>query len=238
MLPDPYYADDSVTLYHADCMEILPHLVGTADLVFTSPPYNKGGGSSTGREWSALANGYGCHDDAMADGDYVAWQQAVVAAAYDATTPAGALFYQHKPLAKQGRVVLPTRLVPDGLAVRQIVTWDRGSGFQRDGYHLCPEYEWVLIVARPDWRVADRSVGDVWRVAPDCRSAHPAPFPLGLPATAIRAAAPRTVLDPFAGSGTTLRAAKNAGCAAVGIELDERFCEMAATRLAQEVLAL
>lgn len=67
---------------------------------------------------------------------------------------------------------------------------------------------------------------------------HPAPFPLELPTKAITATNAAVVLDPFMGSGTTLRAAKDCNRRAIGIELDERYCEIAAKRMAQEVLDL
>ena len=67
---------------------------------------------------------------------------------------------------------------------------------------------------------------------------HPAPFPLSLPLKAISATTATTVLDPFMGSGTTLRAAKDLNRKAIGIELSERYCEVAAKRLAQGTLDL
>jgi modification methylase len=75
-------------------------------------------------------------------------------------------------------------------------------------------------------------------VPPDHNPDHPCPFPLILPATAISVTEPRLVLDPFMGTGTTLRAAKDHGVRAIGIERSERYCELAAQRLAQEVLPL
>ena len=62
------------------------------------------------------------------------------------------------------------------------------------------------------------------------------PFPEAIPRRCIEATGARSVLDPFSGSGTTLRAAKDAGIVGIGIENHEQFCEMAASRLSQDVL--
>ena len=68
---------------------------------------------------------------------------------------------------------------------------------------------------------------------------HPCEKPLELISWCIQQADPvATILDPFAGSGTTGRAAKDLGRKAVLIEREERYCEIAAKRMAQEVLAL
>ena len=95
-----------------------------------------------------------------------------------------------------------------------------------------------MVLAKPAWRLKNKGVsglGDVWRVNQE-PSAHPAPFPLGLPGKAIESAGPSLVLDPFMGSGTSLRAAKTAGIRSIGIDTSERYCEMAVKRLAQESL--
>lgn len=229
----PYYQDDYVTLYHGDCMDVLPHL-SNVDLVFTSPPYNLGG--ARGSEWSALSTGYDNHDDCMPHAQYVAWQHAVLRACWATLTNGAAIYYQHKPVAKGNEVRLPLELIPAGIPLRQIITWDRGSGFQRTHWHYVPRVEWVLVLAKPAFRIATRDVDDLWKIPPESGSAHPAPFPLKLATTAIGSTTAQVVLDPFAGSGTTLRAAKDLGRRAIGIEKSERYCEIAAERLGQEVL--
>ena len=231
----PYYEDDYVTLYHGRCEDVLPSL-SLVDLVVTSPPYNKGGSDSAGTYFKALQDGYGDHDDNMPHAEYVAWQQSIVASLWERLTDSGAIFYNHKPHAKGNVVTLPTELVPADIPIRQVITWDRGSGFVRQFTHFVPAYEWVLLLAKPAFRLTTRSVDDVWRIPFDTGSEHPAPFPLKLATTAIGSTAAATVLDPFAGSGTTLRAAKDLGRKAIGVELNERFCEIAAKRLGQEVL--
>lgn len=244
----PYYQDESVTLYHGDCVEVLPSLADI-DLIFTSPPYNlgvsSGGGfAATGRKtgtWSGgpLADGYACHDDAMPLDEYEAWQRTVLRLCWASLGEAGAIFYNHKPRVQNGLLWTPLSLNPN-LPLRQIVTWRRPGGMNFAPTHFLPMYEWILILAKPDFRLRSKGasgLGDVWECPPErAVTEHPAPFPVGLPARAIEGANPALVLDPFSGSGTTLVAARDAGVRSIGIELSERYCEIAAQRLAQDVL--
>lgn len=232
----PYYADDSVTIYHGDVEAVLAGLDVRVGLVLTSPPYNLGG--ARGSEWAPLAEGYDGHDDAMPHADYVAWQHRVVRRCWDLLADDGAIYYQHKPVAKGNEARLPFELIPPGIPLRQVITWDRGSGFQRTRWHYVPRYEWILVLARAAFRITTRDVFDLWQIPPDQHNRHPAPFPLKLARQAIVTTSADVVLDPFAGSGTTLRAAKDLGRSAIGIEQSERYCEIAARRCAQEVLAL
>ena len=252
----PYYEDDLVTLYHGDCLDVLPTLSGV-DLIVTSPPYNLGtsphaggfghyrdglsSGGGRARKWDgrgAQGIGYDDHDDAMPYQEYRDWQREVLLAAWGALSDTGAVFYNHKPRVQSDTLWTPFDLNP-GLPVRQIVTWARAGGTAFSPANYVPTSEWIVIFAKPDWRLASRSasgVGDVWRIPQDANPDHPASFPLGLPARAIETTSPELVVDPFAGSGTTLRAAKDAGVRSIGIEKSEAYCEIAAKRLTQDTL--
>ena len=148
------------------------------------------------------------------------------------------MFWNHKPRVKGPEVALPLELLPEKVLLRQIIIWDRGSGFNRTGSYFVPTYEWIMLLAKQDFRITTLNVNDVWRIPSNADKSHPASFPLRLPTTAISATNAKTILDPFMGSGTTLRAAKDLNRKSIGIEIDEQYCEIAARRLAQEVLPL
>jgi len=265
----PYYADEYVTLYHGDCVEVLGNLFDSdllVDMVFTSPPYNLGnttGGGMPykklghydprvgmtkrggGGKWSggALAFGYGTHGDNMPHDEYVAWQQRVLFLCYSLLANGGAIFYNHKPRILNGRLVTPMDYVPADLRefVRQEIIWRRSGGINFSPAFYLPTHERIVVIASPDFRLKSKGAsgaGDVWEVTQETDSPHPAPFPIDLPGIAIETCAPSLVLDPFSGSGTTLRAAKNAGVRAIGIELEERWCEYTVQRLQQNALDL
>ena len=86
-----------------------------------------------------------------------------------------------------------------------------------------------------DWQAL---CSTVWNIPPARREGHPAPFPVELARRCVRLSTwpGETVLDPFAGSGTTLLAARQLGRRAIGIERSERYCQLAIRRLAQTSL--
>ncbi len=241
---EPYYQDDAVTIYNADCRDVLPTL-DKVDLVFTSPPYNLWGEgrSSHGGDWTALDNGYGQHKDSLPHSEYVEWQQSCIQSMWGTLTDTGAIFYQHKPFPERQHPYiparLPTELIPNGIPLRQIIVWNRGPGVNRVPTYYTPSYEWILLLAKTDFRLSTFSVSDVWNMPPPKGEIdHPATFPIQLPKKAIGSTDAQTVLDPFMGSGTTLRAAKDLNRKAIGIEIEERYCEIAAKRMSQLVMEL
>lgn len=246
-----FYSDDLVTIHHGDVLEVLDRLrLSDVDLVVTSPPYNLGaqpwpslghwkpGDSAGGKsKWKNGSDGgggvqYDDHDDAIPWPEYVYWQHEVFRALWTTLSDHGAIFWNHKPRVIGARLWKPDELIPDDLPVRQEVIWARAGGMNYNPTAFVPTHERIYVVAREAWRLKSKAVsglGDVWRMA-QRPSGHPAPFPIELPERAIEATAPTLVLDPFAGSGTTLVAAKRAGVRAIGIEKSALYCQMAASR--------
>lgn len=240
------------TLYHADCADVLAH-VPTVDLVVTSPPYNLGAapwarlghwkpgnksGSGGRAKWRGGAAGgdgveYGTHTDAMPWPEYVDWQRRTLSALWARLTDGGAIFYNHKCRVIGSRLWTPQELIPDECELRQIITWARPGGLNYSPVAFVPTSEWVMLIAKPAFRLKSRGVsglGDVWAMKP-ARNNHPAPFPIELPAKAIEATTPGIVLDPFMGGGTTGEAAIRAGRKFIGIEKDRVFFDMACKRI-------
>lgn len=244
----PYYDDGTCIIYHGNCRDRMASFHDESfDVVVTSPPYNMGlvpGGNGRGMYRPGASNkagrfrdGYdGGHDDAMPQDEYDAWQRRCLAEMWRLARLA--VFYNHRPRTEHGVVRFPLSLDFRGIPLRKVIYWDRGTGIDVTERNFCTVAEWVLFFAKPDCRIdlSASGMGDVWRLGMAHGVDHPAPFPVSLPARCIAATGARSVLDPFMGSGTTLRAAKDAGIRAVGIEQSERYCEIAARRLAQGAL--
>jgi site-specific DNA-methyltransferase (adenine-specific) len=218
----PYYEQDGITIYHGDCREILP-MLPKVDLVLTDPPYGK-----TTHEGARSANSL---DSTTIDFHPITDDELV-------------------ELAKSwvdhcNRWVLMTcewrhavRLDECGALVR-LGVWIKPNGApQFTGDRPGTGWEAVALLhrhGRKRWNGGGHHA--VW-TCPIEQGKHPTQKPLRLVQkwAVDFSDEGELILDPFMGSGTTLVAAKNLGRNAIGIEIEERYCEIAAKRLAQGVL--
>lgn len=251
--PALYWTDGRRLLYHGDCELILSDMLSEyadldAQIVVTSPPYNMGlvpGGNGRGmyrpsasRKGGRFRDGYGQYSDARPQDEYDDWQRRILDLLWQIIPDDGAIFYNHRQRVEHGRIRLPLGM-NFGIPLRQVITWDRGTGIAPNLCHFAPVAEWIFLFAKPAFRLANcgkSGLGDVWRLGMPQKYWHPAPFPESLPLRAIDSCSARSVLDPFSGSGTTLAAAKRLGIPGVGIEADIGYCDMTIGRLAQDSL--
>lgn len=253
-MSEPHWTDGTVSLYLGDCELILSDWLSEfahteAHIVVTSPPYNMGlvpGGNGRGMyrpgassKGGRFRDGYGQVGDDLPQDEYDAQHRRILGLLWETIPDDGAIFWNHRQRVEHGKVRLPLGM-DFGIPLRQIITWDRGTGIAPNLRHFTPVAEWIFLFAKPGFKLRDHSAsgyGDVWRLGMARGDhGHPAPFPESLPLRAIDSCAARSVLDPFAGSGTTLVAAKRLGVPAIGIEQNERYCEIAARRLGQGAL--
>lgn len=225
----PYYDHAGITIYHGDCREIIPELEGVR-LVVTDPPYVFGL-ASTAQE--GKAGGWG---DLMNNAAFFAALLRDFERLIGGNAGAVWMFNSWRSFPVLARAAFEARW-----AIESLMVWDKewiGPGGPNG---LRPSYELAALWVTGGFRVANRSTPDIWREQWSSHkpSGHPAEKPEPL-IRRIIAAGPVSgaVLDPFLGSGTTLVAAKNLGHSAIGIEIEERYCEIAAQRLSQEVLDL
>lgn len=220
----PYYSDGAVTLYLGDCREVTEWLA--ADVLVTDPPY--------GRAWKQGRTGSSRHADDSHPG---------IAGDIDTTTRDAALAaWGNRHAVVFGDLMLtpPTGTKQVGVYRKAIDAGNKGTfaGFRRD------VEAWYLIGPWPAGLNGRTSViatsaslqGGSRGLA--ARYDHPHAKPIDVMEQLIDACPPGVIADPFAGSGSTLVAARNLGRRAIGVELEERYCEVAARRLAQDVLPL
>ena len=222
-----YYQDDLVTLYHGDCLEITEWLA--ADVLVTDPPYGTQFSEANPR------GGYGRRGNATGDrkGAPLGRGLDAVTIANDGTTEtrdAALALWGSKPALVFGSPRLPD---PPGLWADRLV-WDK----KRPGMNGGPwryRHESIYVTAG-FVRTSDASVS-ILTAFPE-QADHIHGKPLALMETLIATAPPGIIADPFSGSCTTLVAAHHLGRTAIGVELDERYCELLATRLSQQAFDL
>lgn len=228
----PYYSDDRVTLYHGDCRDVLPSLIpDSIDLLITDPPY--------GVRWQS-------NNRALPFAEIVG----------DDSTSAGIgglalsvpLLKNHRHAYIFGRWDFSTLPFSDSTEL----IWDKGQiGLGDLAQPWGPQHEYIqfLVLVRSEknrrQNYGDLSArmrqGSILRVPRRNAAAvvdHPTEKPVELLRRFVESSSlfDELVLDPFAGIGSTLVAAKLEGRRAIGIEIDERYCEIAAQRLTQGTL--
>ena len=214
MRAEPYYQDEHVTLYHGDCLEHPEWWTG-ADVLVTDPPYGtqfseenpKGG---YGRRQNA---GLGPEGFTIANDGTTATRDAALA------------LWGDRPALVFGSPRLPE----PPIKVADRLVWDK----KRPGMNGGPwryRHE-SIFVTEGFLRVSDAAVSIL--VAYPDQSQHIHAKPLVLMEALVEAAPPGVIADPFAGSCTTLVAAAHLGRRAIGVEIDERYCELIAKRLSQ-----
>ena len=216
----PYYDDgNGIVIYHGDCREILPHLE-PVDLVLTDPPYGVELGSKANNGRERIAYTRLADNDETINEVVALLSMVIVRTKRMVLTPGVKNMLRYPTPTHIGSFYYPAA---SGCNPWGFSCWQPIYFYGKDPYGGKG--------SRPDSYSSTEAAE---------QNGHPCPKPIGqwswlMARTSLEG---ETILDPFMGSGTTLRAAKDLGRKAIGIEIEEKYCEIAAKRLAQEVLQL
>jgi len=217
----PYYDDGTVTIYHGDCLGFTS-LWHETDVLVTDPPYGIGwqqhGGGVNGK-----TRGSRRHLGIQGDADTTARDEVL---ARWGDRPALVFGSFRAPFPSGVKQTLVYRKSPDAGLIGSV------TGFRTD-------VEPIFLLGSWPKRNAHRSSvieSHTGLQTLQDGDSHPHAKPLEVMMALIDSCPPGVILDPFIGSGSTLRAAKDLGRRAIGIEIEERYCEIAARRMGQEVL--
>ncbi len=226
----PYYKQNGITIYHADCRDILPRL-GRVNLVLTDPPF------SERTHLGARTNRWDARGRAFLDFDSMSLEEIELVFELCVHRLCGWLvtFLDWRYVSRL------EQQPPLGLRFIRMGLWNKPDGApQLSGDRPGMGWEAIAILHSDNRRLKWNGGGHraVWTCLREKRAIHPAQKPLVLVKglASLFSDPADIILDPFMGAGTMLRAAKDIGCKAIGCEREERYCEVAANRLRQEVL--
>lgn len=179
-----------------------------------------------------LIKGYATYDDNMPYEQYCKWQKECLQEMFRLIKDTGAIFYNHKWRVQDGLIQDRREIVQD-FPIRQIIIWRRKGGINFNARYFLPTYEVIYLIAKKNFKLAPKAnrYGDVWEFTQEMKNEHPAPFPVALIDRIIGSTNAEIVLDPFMGSGTTAVSARGLGRHFIGIEISEKYCDMARARL-------
>ena len=217
----PYFEDDLVTLYHGDCIEVDAWLA--ADVLVTDPPY--------GIAWKGVhnyKNGISGTTEArwengIANDASIEVRDAILDSWGDKPSVVFGSWKMPKPPLTKHRLIWHKKGQSPGPANAPFMIQDEEIYIWGDGFVSSSPPMRSVITTHEARSVEVAKIG------------HPTPKPVGLMETLISRCPPGVIADPFAGSGATLVAARNLGRKVIGVELEEKYCEIIAQRLSQQV---
>ena len=234
----PYYQDEFATLYHGDVLAVLAELPArSVSTIFTDPPYSSGARNSAalrtrGAMQRAKPGQTWFGSDNLTSHGFAMLVRLFAAEALRVSVVGGHMFsfidWRQWP-------VLAGATEAAGWTIRACLVWDKKSFGMGNGFRQQAEFVLHASLGTAD-NFERHDLGTVFRCARENDSEHPTMKPLALVRELLSAVPDGVVLDPFAGSGSTLRAAKDLGRKSIGVEISERYCEIAANRLRQGVL--
>lgn len=234
----PYYQDDAVTIYHGDCLDVLAAIGWPAAMrLIVDPPYGFGFyATDIAPDRNLIAKWIGQHVTTAIFG-YPESLAGLCAAIGLSPCEWVTWWPTNKGIRR-------TKLLPR--ETEHIAIFGNVSGAHRLFRPRSQDAMTRRIAVAQGLSSEHARLGDVWRdpspgaLFNNHLRLHPNEKPLSLMVKLVLLCSDKndTVIDPFMGSGTTLVAAKQVGRRAIGIEIEERYCEIAARRCAQEVLPL
>jgi len=247
----PYYKEENITIYNGDCLEVMKKLPDrSVNCIITSPPYNmrlriRDGGYIEREYGEHFSRKYKYFEDAMSMNKYYEFHSDCLKQMLRISD----IVFWIVQIVTGSKEALFNIIGEFNKYIRDIVIWDKGHGQPAMNKGVLNRgYEMVVILEKgPAGRTFNRyyfkrgELQDVWKFKRDkVIKGHGAIFPAGLVKKILEnwTRAGDTILDPFLGSGTTLRACKDLGRKGIGIEISEEYCKIAVQRLSQEVLPL
>ncbi len=214
----------------------------TVDLIITSPPYNnwRNRRTQSSREnyWKRTNIVYENHDDKMSDKDYMQWQINIINECIRVLKPTGTMCYNHKDRIFNFEVLSPLVWILQSKAIiRQRITWDRCGMQARTKVRFYRVEEDIYVLGKQAkgffWNKNAARYLSVWRISPSRNDGHICAFPPEIPKRCIEAFTEEgmLVLDPFAGSGTTLAVAKEMKRKYLGFDNSESCVSMAREKI-------
>lgn len=238
---NPYYQDKWVTIYHGDCRDVLSQLDVKTDLIVTDPPYNfeSEGGGFYG-DWHGKGHEPRKYIHRLAEANCVAFDPITILPICTDLMP---LFYGYF-FCNKDLLDVYIKYARDHAYLFDVLVMAKYNPIPACLNHHLHDLEYIVMVRQVGTSYYKSEAFDDNRkfYLDTCNGTelHPATKPNALIQRMITVSSlpGRTILDPFLGSGTTCYCAKKLSRYSIGIEIDERYCEIAANRCRQEVMEL